>query len=106
MTAMARNNRHQFHPQSWIHPGETLSEKLGEMGMDTKTFSVKAALPEKLVQAVLRTEHPVTPHMAAAFEKVTLIPASYWLNCQKHYDAYKSPGEKGESSIFRRIATL
>lgn len=101
---MKKAKRNQFHPDSWIHPSETLSEKLSEMGMDAKAFSEKSGLPENLVSAFLRSECPVSPEMAAAFEKVTNIPISYWLRCQREYDEAETRKSRNALPFFRRIA--
>ena len=79
---------HQYHPQSRPHPGETLREKLQELGMGPKEFALRACKPEKTIIAVLNGESSITPDMAIAFETVTMIPASFWMNHQCAYDEY------------------
>ncbi|MFN4985026.1 MAG: XRE family transcriptional regulator [Ignavibacteria bacterium] len=79
---------HQYHPQSRPHPGETLREKLQELGMGPKEFALRTCKPEKTVIAVLNGESSITPDMAIAFETVTMIPASFWMNHQCAYDEY------------------
>ena len=83
---MAKQN--QYFPQSRPHPGETLEEKLEEMGMGPKEFAVRTGKPEKTITAVLKGQSSITPDMAVQFENVTKIPASFWLNHQKSYDEY------------------
>lgn len=78
----------QYFPQSWSHPGENLEEKLQEMNMGPKEFAVRTGKPEKTIIAVLKGESSITADMAVQFEKVTLIPAHFWLNHQKNYDEY------------------
>lgn len=74
------------------------------MGMDKKAFSEKSGLPENLVNAFLRAECPVSPEMAAAFERVTKIPIYYWLKCQKKYDEAEARKKRESLPLFRRIA--
>ena len=83
---MAKQN--QYFPQSLPHPGETLIEKLEEMQMGSKEFAIRTGKPEKTISAILRKKSAITPDMAILFEKVTRIPAHYWLNAQKNYDEY------------------
>jgi addiction module HigA family antidote len=85
---MAQQN--QYFPQSRPHPGETLEEKLEEMGMGPKEFAIRVAKPEKTITAVLKGESSITPDMAVQFEKVTKIPAQFWMNHQQSYDEYKA----------------
>lgn len=70
------------------HPGETLDEKLQEMGMGIKEFATRVSKPEKTIIAVLKGKSSITPDMAVAFEMVTKIPADMWLRHQKSYDAF------------------
>lgn len=83
---MATQN--QYFPQSYPHPGETLEEKLEEMGMGPKEFGVRTGKPEKTIYAILKGESSITADMAVLFESVTKIPANFWLNSQKLYDEY------------------
>lgn len=70
------------------HPGETLEEKLQEMGMGVKEFATRVSKPEKTIIAVLKGKSSITPDMAVAFEMVTKIPATMWLRHQKSYDEF------------------
>ena len=85
---MATQN--QYFPQSRPHPGETLTEKLEELGMGSKEFSVRTGKPEKTISAILNGKSSITPDMAVQFESVTLIPAHFWLNSQRNYDEFKA----------------
>lgn len=76
----------QYNPQTVPHAGETLSEKLSEMGMSIKEFAVRTSKPEKTIIAVTKGESSITPDMAVAFENVTRIPAHMWLSLQRMYD--------------------
>lgn len=70
------------------HPGETLGEKLKEMGMSIKEFAVRTTKPEKTIIAVIKGTSSITSEMAVSFENVTKIPARIWLNMQRMYDEY------------------
>lgn len=80
----------QFKPQSIPHPGETLEEKLEEMGMGPKEFALRTNKPEKTITAVLKGESSITPDMAVQFENVTLIPATFWNTRQMNYDDFQA----------------
>lgn len=84
----------QYHPQTVSHPGETLDEKLKEMGMGVKEFAVRTAKPEKTIIAVIKGESSLTPDMAVAFENVTRIPARFWMNLQREYDECEARNRK------------
>jgi addiction module HigA family antidote len=78
----------QYHPQSRPHPGETLAEKLEELGMGRNEFALRTGKPEKTIIAVLKGDSSITPEMAVQFERVTAIPAGFWLTHQRSYDEY------------------
>ena len=78
--------QNQYFPQSVPHPGETLVEKLEEMGMGPKEFALRTGKPEKTITAILNGGSSITPDMAVQFENVTKIPAHFWMNHQRGYD--------------------
>ncbi|MDD4968960.1 MAG: XRE family transcriptional regulator [Paludibacter sp.] len=82
------SNQNQYFPQSLPHPGETLEEKLQEMGMGPKEFAIRTGKPEKTIIAVMKGDSAITPDMAVQFESVTRIPAHFWIINQRHYDEY------------------
>jgi len=90
---MATKNN-QYHPQIVFHPGETLAEKLKELGMGPKEFAVRTDKPEKTVIAILRGASSITPEMAVQFEHVLKIPAHFWLNMQRTYDEFVARKER------------
>ena len=53
----------QYHPQTVSHPGETLAEKLEEMGMSIKEFAVRTAKPEKTIFAMRSCESQIRDEM-------------------------------------------
>jgi addiction module HigA family antidote len=86
----------QYHPPVAFHPGETLEEKLAELGMGPKEFAVRSGKPEKTVIAILKGKSSITPEMAVQFEHVLKIPAHFWLNMQRNYDEFLAREERQE----------
>lgn len=80
----------QFIPDSVFHPGETLAEKLEELKMGPKEFSVRTGKPEKTISQILSGGSAITPDMAVQFESVLKIPADFWLKRQYRYDEFKA----------------
>jgi len=95
-------NQNQYFPQSRPHPGETLEEKLQEMGMGPKEFAIRTGKPEKTIIAVMKGDSAITPDMAVQFESVTWIPAHFWINSQHHYDEYIAREKRRD--IFKQSA--
>jgi HTH-type transcriptional regulator/antitoxin HigA len=81
-------NINQYIPQVAFHPGETLSEKLDELGMGPKEFAVRTGKPEKTIIAIIKGKSSITAEMAVQFEHVLKIPAHFWLNMQRNYDEF------------------
>ena len=83
-------DKNQYYPQSLPHPGETLSEKLEEMGLNFKEFAVLTGKSERIIISILNGTCAITPDMAAQFENVTQIPVHFWMNSQRGYDEFKA----------------
>lgn len=88
--------KNKYHPQIAFHPGETLAEKLEELGMGPKEFAIRTGKPEKTVIAILKGTSSITPEMAVQFEHVLKIPAHFWLNMQRNYDEFVARQERQE----------
>lgn len=78
----------QYHPDFMYPPGETLKEKLEELGLSTPAFAVRLGWTLKHLRAVLRGAAEITPPMAGQLEKELGIPSHFWLAHQKHYNEY------------------
>lgn len=86
-------NKKFFNPAKlavYYHPGEFLSETISEQGMSVKEFAIRTGKPEKTIHAIISGKSSITDDMALAFEKVTHVPAHFWMNKQHNYDAYRS----------------
>jgi addiction module HigA family antidote len=88
--------KNQYQPQIVFHPGETLAEKLEELGMGPKEFAIRTGKPEKTIIAILKGKSSITPEMAVQFEHVLKIPAHFWLNMQRNYDEFVAREERQE----------
>ena len=88
--------RNEYKPETVSHPGLTLVEKLNELGMGNKEFSVRVNKPEKTITAITKGASSITAEMAVKFEDVLKIPASFWLTRQRRYDEYKARVKRNE----------
>lgn len=86
MATKQRKAENGYIPSVVFHPGETLAEKLDEMGMGPKEFAVRTSKPEKTIIAILNGDSSITADMAVRFEIVTSIPAHFWMKSQREYD--------------------
>lgn len=76
----------QYRPESVSHPGNTLNEKIKEMGMDIKSFSILSGISEASLEKVIEGDLGITIEIANKIENVTHIPARFWIMRQKIYD--------------------
>lgn len=80
----------EFYTDIAFHPGETLAEKLEELKMGPKEFSIRTGKPEKTIIAILKGDSSITPEMAVLFESVLKIPARFWIKRQFSFDEYRA----------------
>lgn len=67
-----------FHPDYAIAPGETLRDKLAEIGMSQADLADRANLSPKHVNQIIHGTAPITHDTALAFERITGMPAKIW----------------------------
>jgi len=68
-----------------LPPGNILSEKLFEMGLDVEGLAVRSGLSVETIQGVLKVEIAVTREIAEKLEKATWIPTDNWLRYEQGY---------------------
>ena len=95
-------DKNEYFPSRVFPPGAILKEKLDEMEMGPKEFALRTDKPEKTIIAVFNGDSSITAEMAVRFERVTKIPAGYWLNHQRGYDEFIAR-EKLKSTIQEAI---
>ena len=80
--------RYKYEPDYAVHPGETLREKLEELGMTPKEFAVRTGKPVKTISEILNGKSSITFEMSVLFEKVLKIPANFWIKKQANYNEF------------------
>lgn len=88
--------KNQYTPPIAFHPGETLKEKLDELGMGPKEFAIRTGKPEKTIIAIINGKSSLTPKMAVQFENVLKIPAHFWTHMQRNFDEFLAREERKE----------
>ena len=69
-----------------IHPGEFLSEILGEMAISQTEFARAIGVSPMRISHVIRGDRPVTAELALLFGRAFDQSPQYWLNLQASYD--------------------
>lgn len=85
-----------------FHPGETLEEKLQEMGMSVSELSTRTGFSVEELSRVIACKATISRSLAEALEMVTKIPTYFWLTKQEHYDSFTA---KNSSRKVQRVST-
>jgi len=75
-------------PVICFHPGETLKEKLEEMGISNKEFAEITKISEENIALITSCKLDIDEKIAALLEKGTGIPACFWLKKQEKFNFY------------------
>lgn len=75
-------------PDYAFHPGESLAETLEELGMSQKELAERAGRPLKTINEIVQGKAAITADTALQLERVTGVPASFWNNAQRNYEAF------------------
>ena len=81
----------------WYHPGESLKERLEEMGLSEAEFAKKCGLSEETISAFISGQIPVTDEFASVLETASNVPAKLWIGLQKGYDDYLTKKDRKPS---------
>lgn len=68
-----------------LPPGEIITEKIFEMGIDAAELAKRCELPEEVITQLLEAKIPLSPEIADKLEKVTWMPAETLLRFEKRY---------------------
>lgn len=69
-----------------IHPGEFLSEILGELGVSQAQFARAVGVSPMRVSHVINGSRPITAELALRFGRALGQSPQYWLNLQAACD--------------------
>ena len=79
-----------------IHPGEYLSETLGELGISQAEFARAIGVSPMRISHVIKGARPVTAELALLFGRAFDQSPQYWLNLQAAYDLKTAEASLGK----------
>lgn len=82
--------RYRYEPESIFPPGETLSERLEEIGMTQTELAARTGLSTQHVNQIIRGSAPITPETALRLEHATRTAAQVWNNLEIMYRDHAS----------------
>lgn len=80
---------YSYQPPELVPPGETLEEWLQQADMTQAEFAKRTSLTPKHINHVVKGGATISPEVALAFERVTAIPAPYWLRLEANFQTAK-----------------
>lgn len=85
MTSQPRQPIDDFRLDWTSPPGETISDLLEERGWSQISFAERMGYTEKHISLLINGRAPLTEETAFKLEKVTEIPAGFWLMREVHF---------------------
>ena len=79
-----------------IHPGEYLSETLGELNISQAEFARAIGVSPMRISHVIKGTRPVTAELALLFGRAFDQSPQYWLNLQATYDLKTAEASMGK----------
>lgn len=90
------NKSYRYEPGVVFPPGETLSERLEEMGMTQVELAARTGLSSKHINQMIQGAAAVTPETALLLEHATRTPARVWNNLEIAYREHRSRAAETE----------
>ncbi len=87
MIAMRGN---QYVPDVVSPPGETLEETIDALGMSQAELAEHMGRPHKTINEIVNGKAAITPDTALQLERVSGVPAHFWLNREQHYQEWRA----------------
>jgi HTH-type transcriptional regulator / antitoxin HigA len=81
------STKHDFKPDYAFHPGETLAETLETLAMSQAELAQRTGRPLKTINEIIQGKAAITADTALQLERATGVPATFWNNAQRNYEA-------------------
>ena len=99
MVAPQKSKALPYDPDYAVAPGETLLEKIQELGMTQATLAKRLGLSDKHVSQIINGLEPITQKTAIGLERVTGIPARFWNNREAIYRERQAQIPMGDKAV-------
>jgi HTH-type transcriptional regulator / antitoxin HigA len=81
------STKYDFKPDYAFHPGETLEETLETLAMSQAELAQRTGRPLKTINEIIQGKAAITADTALQLERATGVPATFWNNAQRNYEA-------------------
>jgi addiction module HigA family antidote len=79
------------------HPGETLKEALGDLGITQYRLAQDTGLPHSRITSIIQGRQGITAATVLRFGKYFGTPPEYWLNLQHLHDLAAAREEQADA---------
>ncbi len=79
------STQYPFQPDYAFPPGDTLLETLETLGLTQKELAARMGRPLKTINQIIKGTAQIMPETALQLEKVTGVPAAFWINAESNY---------------------
>lgn len=86
------------------HPGETLKEALGDLGITQYRLAKDTGLPHSRITAIIKGRQGITAATALRIGKYFATGPEYWLNLQQMHDVAAAREE--QAAMLERITPV
>lgn len=100
------SKRYRYEPEIVFPPGETLSERLEEIGMTHTELAARTGLSTRHVNQIIGGSAPITPETALRLEHATRTAARVWNNLEIAYRDYASRRMKAKRHRHQGFPTI
>src|SRR5438034_11471215 len=83
-----------FSPDYGTPPGTTLREILERLGLTQSDLAERTGRPKKTINEIVQGKTAITPETALQFERVLGVPASFWNNLERLYQAAQARAQE------------
>jgi len=85
---MANKIVNEYEPDFVSSPGETLLETIEYLGISQVDLAIRTGRPSKTINEIIKGKTAITTETALQLERALGVPASFWMNSQRHYDEH------------------
>ena len=82
---MSERTVNEYFPEEVSPPGETLQETIEYHGMTQGQLAERMGRPKKTINEIIKGKAAITEDTAIQLERVLGVPASFWMNRERHY---------------------
>jgi addiction module HigA family antidote len=85
LKAMSKKNEKSLSKRLLSPPGDTIQETLDEIWMNKEQLAKRMSISRRIINEIIKGSAPITPEIAIQLEHVLGIPASFWIERERHY---------------------